>query len=44
HIGLTMNLLQLKELSQSDLYRRRQERHDSFGSAGLEKKRLRYVD
>ncbi|XP_078078114.1 LIM and senescent cell antigen-like-containing domain protein 1 isoform X3 [Mustelus asterias] len=35
-----MNLLQLKELSQSDLYRRRQERHDSFGSADLEKKKL----
>ncbi|XP_051882364.1 LIM and senescent cell antigen-like-containing domain protein 1 isoform X1 [Pristis pectinata] len=35
-----MNLLQLKELSQSDLYRRRQERHDSFGTAGLETRKL----
>ncbi|CAB1430676.1 unnamed protein product [Pleuronectes platessa] len=29
-----MNTLKLKELSNSDLYRRRQERPDSYGSLG----------
>ncbi|MGH0135004.1 UNVERIFIED_CONTAM: hypothetical protein FKN15_006379 [Acipenser sinensis] len=35
-----MNALRLKELSNSDLYRRRQDRPDSLGPGGLLKNRF----
>lgn len=39
--ALKMNALQLKELSQSDLYRRRKERPDSLGLNGIHTDKLR---
>ncbi|KAA8588299.1 hypothetical protein FQN60_001493 [Etheostoma spectabile] len=39
-----MNSLRLKELSNSDLYRRRQERPDSYGSVARDSLRFKHDD